>query len=80
MNNEKLRHIISLIGEDKIKKVYDYSKGEKISFAALHRIVLFDKIKERIGKGQSICQIAKEYCISRMTVYRIFHRLRRKNP
>lgn len=78
MNNEKLRHIISIIGEERVESVYQFIGGEKMSFAALYRQLLFDKISVRISEGQSFRQIAKDLYISRMTVYRTFRRMRRR--
>jgi Mor family transcriptional regulator len=78
MNTEKLRHIISIIGEERVEKLYDFTGGEKISFAVLYKQILSDKIKQRINAGHSFKQIAKEYYISRMTVYRILRRSKRK--
>jgi hypothetical protein len=74
MNAEKLRHIISIIGEKQVEEVYEVTGGEKISFATLYKQMLIDKIKNRISSGQSFRKIAGDFRISRMTVYRIFRK------
>lgn len=72
MNSEKLHHIISIIGEERVEKLYEVTKGEKISFATLYKQILLERVKEQINSGRSFKQIAKDCHISRMTVYRIF--------
>ncbi|HET6991234.1 MAG TPA: helix-turn-helix domain-containing protein [Bacteroidia bacterium] len=79
MDSEKLHHIISIIGEERIEKVYEVTKGEKISFAALYKQILIERIKKRIDSGKQFRVIAKEFRISRMTVYRIFQQYVRKS-
>lgn len=72
MNSEKLHDIISIIGHERIEKVYEVTGGEKISFAALYKQLLLEQVKKRIDAGHAFRQIAKDCQISRMTVYRVF--------
>ncbi|HEX7413821.1 MAG TPA: hypothetical protein VF411_07210 [Bacteroidia bacterium] len=78
MNTELALSLISIIGEERILRAYSLTKNQKISFAALKNFLqresLFILLKSRQYK--SVAAIAKQYKISKMSVYRMIHLIR----
>jgi hypothetical protein len=73
MRNEQVNELIRILGERSIEKAFEITGDEKISFAFLRSRVRKRYIIQALELGGSFAAIAKQYAVSRMTVYRIFH-------
>ncbi len=81
MNTELTLDLIGLFGEEKILRAYELTKNQPISFAALKKFLqrqsLFILLKSK--EYQSVSAIAKKYGVSKMSVYRMIHQIKRAN-
>jgi transcriptional regulator with PAS, ATPase and Fis domain len=74
VNSEDIEGIIAIIGEEKAEKLYQYLGSRKISFAALHKLLLRKQICEALKSNKiSFSALAKKLGVSKMTLYRIYH-------
>ena len=78
MNNELVLELIRILGEDKIVQAHCLSKNERISFAALYKYLLRQKLLIQLKSKEymSVAAIAKKYKVSKMWVYRQMHLLK----
>jgi len=72
INKENALEIISILGTEKIKKVYNLMTWQPVSFAALAKIIKFDEVEKELNNCDSINKIAKKMHVSKKTIYRIF--------
>ncbi len=81
MDTELALDLIGLFGEEKILRAYNLTKGEAVSFSLLkkflHKQKLFILLKSK--EYQSVSAIAKKYKVSKMSVYRMIHLIKRIN-
>lgn len=73
MNNDQINELIHLLGEEKVQQAVEIVGAEKISFVHLSSCIRRRHILEALEQGGSFAQIAQRFCVSRMTVYRMFH-------
>jgi len=73
MNTERAHELIELIGKDKIKQVYEITKGEPISFAMLVKVIRNDELEKVCIPGICFKEVALLYKVSAMTIYRYYH-------
>lgn len=69
---ENALEIISIIGIEKVKKVYSLVSWQPVSFAALAKIIKFGEVEEALDNSYSLNHIAKHMHVSKKTVYRLF--------
>jgi AraC-like DNA-binding protein len=69
---ENALEIISIIGTEKVKKVYSLVSWQPVSFAALAKIIKFDEVEKALDNSYSLNQIAKNMHVSKKTIYRLF--------
>ena len=76
MNSEEAEEIITILGAEKVEKLYEYLGSKKISFAALHALLLKKQICEALKSNKiSFSVLAKKLGVSRMTLYRLYHQI-----
>lgn len=73
MNTERAHEIIKLIGIDLVKQVYEITKGEPISFAMQMKVILKDELIKVCKPGICFKEVAQQYKVSAMTIYRYYH-------
>jgi len=72
VNLENALEIISILGADKIKKVYNITAWQPVSFAALVKIIKFEEVDRALDQSESLNHIAREMHISKKTIYRLY--------
>ncbi len=68
---EKYKHIIEILGEEKINELYFLFGSEKISLVTLRKILWENRVRKSLNGKKSIAQIAKENGVVKMTIYRL---------
>lgn len=69
-NESKYHDILNILGEKKVDELYQLLGSEKISIASVKKFSLKRKIFTSLIGFKKVSDIAKENCISRMTIYR----------
>lgn len=78
MDSEETKEIISILGKEKAEELYNYIGSKKISPAKLHKFIQDEQICEDLKSNKiSFSDLAKKYRVSLMTIYRLFHRLKK---
>lgn len=72
MTNEQKEDLIILLGEERIRKAVAILGTEKVSFPFLLLSLRRRCIIKALQTEHSIARIAKQFAVSRMTVYRIY--------
>ena len=74
MEEEEIIEIISILGEDKVDKLYEYIGSKPISVSRLFRFIRDHKICEDLKQSKTtLPDLAKKYNISLMKIYRLYH-------
>ena len=74
MEEEEIIEIISILGEDKIDKLYQYIGCKPISVSRLFRFIRDHQICVELKNSKTdFAELAKKYNISLMKIYRLFH-------
>lgn len=77
MEEEEIIEIISILGQDKIDKLYQYIGCKPISVSRLKRFIRDQQICKEIKEGTTtFTEIAKKFSISVKTVVRLYHFLK----
>lgn len=81
MRTELALELIGILGEEKILRAYQLTKSEPVSFAMLKKYLQRQKlfIQLKTAKYQSVAAIAKKHKVSRMSVYRMMHSIKRSS-
>ncbi|HEX7412434.1 MAG TPA: helix-turn-helix domain-containing protein [Bacteroidia bacterium] len=80
MNIKEAEELISIIGEEIILLVYKLVGSERISFAMLIKVMHNKKLLKQLDSSgyQCLAAVAKEFKISKRTVYRTLNKLYKK--
>ncbi|HEX7413448.1 MAG TPA: helix-turn-helix domain-containing protein [Bacteroidia bacterium] len=80
MNTEKAEDIIRIIGEEIILLIYKLVGSERVSFAMLIKMIHKNKLLKQLDSSgyQCLAAVAKEFNISKRTVYRTLNKLYKK--
>ena len=74
MEEEEIIEIISILGEDKVDKLYEYIGSKPVSVSRLFRFIRDHKICEELKQSKiTLPDLAKKYNISLMKIYRLYH-------
>ncbi len=68
---ERYKHIIEILGEEKINELYFLFGSEKISLVTLRRILWENNVRKSLNEKKSIAQVAKENGVVKTTIYRL---------
>ena len=72
VNLENANEIISILGIERIRKVYNLVSWQPVSFAALAKVIKFEEIEKALDNNWSLSEISKRKHVSKNTIYRIF--------
>jgi len=68
--HDKYLQVINTIGIEKVQQLYLMLGTERISIAALHRMVVRSNFKSALNGKLPVRRLAEKLKVSRMTVYR----------
>jgi hypothetical protein len=75
MNNENCELVIGILGDAKVKEVFDEIGSEHVNFSKLYKIIRNQELEKAVKKGGCcFSKTADEFNVSRMTAYRKFRK------